>query len=92
MYSNLTVQLKETTQDSSTTSVSLPFPLLTTGIGGEALEGLPVPLLCPVLANCHAGMVGLPDIGRGDEGMLPGPRLSNSAFSDFNSCCSSAKD
>ena len=67
----------------------------------EAEDG--TPLITPLLtglelvsASCHAGMVGRPKrLGRLGDGVgdwKEGPRLMRSAFRDFNSCWSSARD
>jgi len=53
------------------------------------------PFVCGVLlANCHAGIEGLANRGRGDTGVLDiaGPRLRSKAFKDFSSCCNSFRD
>ena len=48
-----------------------------------------------LLANCHAGIEGLPNReGRGDAGVLDtaGPRLRSKVFRDLSSCCNSLRD
>lgn len=71
---------------SSGISASLPFPLLSTA-GPDVVSDV-------VGASCQAGIEGRPKTGRGEAGVLDkdGPRLSKSAFRDFSSCCSSARD
>lgn len=62
------------------------------GVELEAAGGVELELEC---ANCHAGIEGRAGIlGSGEAGEPPivGPRLSSSAFKDFNSCWSSAND
>lgn len=50
---------------------------------------------CEEPANCHAGIDGRPTrfgkegVGEGEK---EGPWFKRSAFSDFNSCCSSPSD
>ena len=85
--------------DDAVPSTSLPFPLSWLKLGdidapGEAgsdgLDALP-PSAEP--ASCHAGIEGLGGmIGVEMPEGVTGPRLSNNAFSDLSSCCSSASD
>jgi hypothetical protein len=70
----------------SPTAVSASFPLLTVALS-LVLGDAP--------ASCHAGIVGRPSTGSGEEGVLldiVGPRLSRRALRDLSSCCSSARD
>ena len=94
----------EEVASSSAISTALPFPFEGEPSADELKENTELadgvkPFGCTEgvvegeLASCHAGMDGRPVRGRGDTGVLVvGPRLSSRAFSDFNSCCSSARD
>ena len=58
--------------------------------GSDGLDALP-PSAEP--ASCHAGIEGLGGmIGVETPDGVTGPRLSNNAFNDLSSCCSSASD
>lgn len=79
--------------DSDNVSTSLPFPFGTMVLLWETLgEGDGEVLLIPAPASCHAGILGFGMTGVGKPPEVLGPRLSNKAFSDFNSCCNSAMD
>jgi hypothetical protein len=104
IYIGCTSVLYVEVASASTTSTALPFPFEGRPSVDELVENIELgdgvkPFGCTEgvvegeLASCHAGMDGRPVRGRGDAGVLMvGPRLSSSAFSDFNSCWSSARD
>lgn len=63
-----------------------------TGEGAEGMDNEFMIFSCGVLLpNCHAGIEGLPNIGRDDTGALAG-RLRSKAFKDLSSCCNSFRD
>lgn len=73
-------------------SSSLSFPFTRCVLEGKELmaelETVEGESTLGELTSCHAGIVGLPRRGIGEDGALGtvGPRLRSKAFNDFNSC------